>query len=261
MALCPLRMSRRTLTPQALLIYILFRFQIVIQFLEGKLVSLFITFEGGEGSGKTTQIQRLRRYLAQKGIPCVITREPGGCPISEAIRKILLNPDHYEMTPLTELLLYEAARAQHVEKVIAPLLKKGSIVICDRFSDASIAYQGYGRKVNLKLIETLNWISSQDVRPDATFLLDCPSRIGLKRARNRNQALQQDEEGRFEREEAQFHDRVRRGYLTLAKREWRRFKVIDTRQGEEKVFQKIRKVIDELIQIKGAKGSRIQGIK
>jgi dTMP kinase len=261
MALCPLRMSRRTLTPQAHLIYILFRFQIVIQFLGEKLLSLFITFEGVEGSGKTTQIQHLRRYLTQKGIPCVITREPGGCSISEQIRKILLNPDHREMVPLTELLLYEAARAQHVEEVIAPLIKKGSVVICDRFSDASIAYQGYGRKVNLRLIETLNWISSQDVRPDATFLLDCPSRVGLKRARNRNQVLQQDEEGRFELEEVRFHYRVRRGYLAVARKEPRRFKIIDTRQGEGKVFQKIQKVVDELIQSKGAKGTSIQGVK
>ena len=213
-------------------------------------MSLLITFEGVEGSGKTTQIHRLKSYLSKKGIPCVATREPGGCPISEEIRKILLNPDHREMAPLTELLLYEAARAQHVEEVIGPLLKKEGVVISDRFSDASIAYQGYGRKVGLKLIETLNRVSSQNIRPDVTFLLDCPSRVGLKRALQRNEVLQQEEEGRFELEEARFHDRVRRGYLTLARKDPLRFNVVDTREGEEKVFEKIRKVIDQLIQIK-----------
>jgi dTMP kinase len=210
-------------------------------------LSLFITFEGVEGSGKTTQIRRLKRYLTQKGIPCLVTREPGGCPISEEVRKILLNPDHRRMVPLTELLLYEAARAQHVEEVIAPFLKKGGVVISDRFSDASTAYQGYGRNVDLRLIETLNRLSSQRIKPDVTFLLDCPSRVGLKRAIHRNRTMRQEKEGRFELEKVPFHHRVRRGYLTLAKKQWRRFKVIDTRQGEEKVFQKIQKVIDELI--------------
>ena len=214
-------------------------------------MSLFISFEGVEGSGKTTQIQRLKRYLSRRGISCAITREPGGCPISEEIRKILLSPDHREMAPLTELLLYEAARAQHVEEVIAPLMKKGGVVISDRFSDASIAYQGFGRKVGLKLIEALNRVSSQGIKPDVTFLLDCPPRVGLKRALQRNEVLQKEEEGRFELEEAPFHDRVRRGYLALAKKEPLRFKVIDTRKGEEKVFRKIREVIDPLIQIKG----------
>ena len=214
-----------------------------------------------EGSGKTTQIRRLKRYLTQKGIPCLITREPGGCPISEEVRKILLNPDHRRMVPLTELLLYEAARAQHVEGVIAPFLKKGGVVISDRFSDASIAYQGHGRKVNLRLIDTLNRVSSQNTKPDVTILLDCPPRVGLKRALQRNQTLRQEKEGRFELEEVRFHNRVRRGYLAVARKEPRRFKIIDTRQGEEKVFQKIQKVIDELIQSKGAKGTRIQGVK
>jgi dTMP kinase len=210
-------------------------------------LSLFITFEGVEGSGKTTQIQRLKSHLSEKGIPCAITREPGGCPISERVRKILLNPNHREMAPLTELLLYEAARAQHVEEVIVPLLKKGVVVISDRFSDASIAYQGHGRKVNLRLIDSLNRVSSQNTKPDVTILLDCPPRVGLKRAIQRNQTLQQEKEGRFELEEVRFHNRVRRGYLDVAKKEPHRFRIIDTRQGEERVFQKIQKVIDELM--------------
>jgi dTMP kinase len=208
---------------------------------------LFITFEGVEGSGKTTQIQRLKRYLTQKGIPCKATREPGGCPIGEKVRKILLNPDHCEMSPLSELLLYEASRAQHVIEVIKPLLKKRMVVLCDRFSDASIAYQGYGRKLDLKWVKRLNRLSSQGIKPDITFLLDCPSNLGLKRALQRNQTLKKEKEERFEREKIQFHHRVRKGYLSIAKKEPHRVKVIDTREGEEKVFQKIRKIVDELI--------------
>lgn len=210
-------------------------------------MSLFITFEGVEGSGKTTQIQRLKRYIVRKGIPCKVTREPGGCPIGEKIRKILLDPDHQEMVPLSELLLYEAARAQHVEEVIEPLLKKGIVVLCDRFSDASLAYQGYGRRIDLGLVERLNQISSRDIRPDMTFLLDCPSQVGLKRAFQRNRAMKKEKEERFERERIQFHHRVRRGYLSIARKEPHRVKVIDTWQGEEKVFQKIRKIVDELL--------------
>jgi dTMP kinase len=210
-------------------------------------LSLFITFEGVEGSGKTTQIERLRRYLTQMGIPCRVTREPGGCPIGERIRKILLNPDHLGMSPLSELLLYEASRAQHVTEVVKPLLKKGMIVLCDRFNDASIAYQGYGRKVDLKWVEKLNRLSSQGIKPDFTFLLDCPSDVGLKRALRRNQMLKKEKEGRFEKEKIQFHHRVRRGYLSIASKEPHRVKVIDTREGEEKVFEKIRRIVDELI--------------
>jgi len=210
-------------------------------------LSFFITFEGVEGSGKTTQIQRLKKYLSQKGIPCKVTREPGGCPISEKVRKILLNPDHCEMVPMSELLLYEAARAQHVKEVIKPFLKKGGVVLCDRFNDATIAYQGYGRKIDLKWVERLNHLSSQGIRPDVTFLLDCPSDVGLKRALQRNRALKQEREERFEREEIQFHQRVRKGYLAIAKKEPRRVKVIDTRQGEDKVFERIRKIVDNLI--------------
>ena len=218
-------------------------------------MSLFITFEGVEGSGKTTQIQRLKKYFTQKGIPCKVTREPGGCSIGERIRKILLNPDHFEMTPATELLLYEAARAQHVIEVIKPFIEKEAVVLCDRFVDATLAYQGYGRKLDLKWIQRLNRLSSQGIRPDVTFLLDCPSDVGLKRAIQRNRTLKQEKEERFEREEIQFHRRVRKGYLAIARKEPRRVKVIDTREGEEKVFEKIKKIVDNLIKEKKVRGS------
>lgn len=211
-----------------------------------------------EGSGKTTQIRRLKRYLTRKGIPCKATREPGGPSISEKIRKILLNPDHREMVPLSELFLYEAARAQHVKEVIEPLLKKGVMVLCDRFSDATIAYQGFGRKLDLGLIEKLNRLSTQGRKPDVTFLLDCPSDLGLKRAVRRNQSQRKEKEERFEREKIQFHHRVRKGYLWIAKKESHRVKVIDTREGEVKTFEKIRQMVDKLI---GFKGSRVRGFK
>ncbi|NWG03942.1 MAG: dTMP kinase [Syntrophaceae bacterium] len=213
-------------------------------------MSLFITFEGVEGSGKTTQIQRLKKYLIQKGIPCKVTREPGGCPISEKIRKILLNPEHREMVPMSELFLYEAARSQHVKEVIEPFLKRGGTILCDRFSDATVVYQGYGRKIELKWIKRLNQASSCGIKPDVTFLLDCPSEVGLKRAIQRNQTLKQENEERFEKEKIQFHQRVRKGYLALAKKEPSRVKVIDTRVGEDKVFEKIREIVDHLIKIK-----------
>ncbi len=216
---------------------------------------LFITFEGVEGSGKTTQIQRLKRYLTRKGIPCKVTREPGGCSIAEKIRKILLDPDHHEMVPMTELLHYEAARAQHVIEIVKPFVETGGVVLCDRFTDATLAYQGYGRKIDLKRIERLNRLSSQGIRPAVTFLLDCPSDVGLKRAIQRNRTLKLEKEERFEREEIQFHRRVRNGYLTIARREPHRVKVIDTRQGEEKVFEKIQKIVDNLIKEKRVRGS------
>ncbi len=210
-------------------------------------MSLFITFEGVEGSGKTTQIQSLRKYFAQKGIACKVTREPGGCPIAEKIRQILLNPDHHEMVPMAELLLYEAARAQHIKEVIKPLLREGGVVLCDRFSDATLAYQGYGRRMDLKWIERLNRLSSQGITPDITFLLDCPTDMGLERAFQRNRILKREREERFEREKIQFHRRVRRGYLAIARKEPKRVKVIDTREGEDRVFDKIREIMDNLV--------------
>lgn len=210
-------------------------------------MSLFITFEGVEGSGKTTQIQRLKRYLTRKGFLCKVTREPGGTPISEKIRKILLDPDHRDLIPLSELFLYEAARAQHIHEVITPLLKRGVVVLCDRFSDATLAYQGYGRKLDQNLIRKLNRLASRGIKPDLTFLLDCPSDLGLKRALQRNQISKNEKEGRFEKEKIQFHHRVRKGYLTIAKKEPKRVKLIDTRVGEEKVFERIRRTVDELL--------------
>ena len=213
-------------------------------------MSLFITFEGVEGSGKTTQIKRLKRYLKQKGVPCFTTREPGGTPIGEKVRKILRNRAHGEMTALSELFLYEAARSQHVSEVIRPLLSKRGMILCDRFSDASIAYQGHGRKTYCKWLICLNEVASKGIRPDLTFLLDRPSDMGLKRAVRRDRQKRSERQDRFEREKIQFHHRVRKTDPSLAREEPHRIKVIDTRDGEQKVFEKIRKIVDPLIRSK-----------
>ncbi len=216
-------------------------------------MSIFITFEGIEGSGKTTQIRLLKNYLDKKGIPCKVTREPGGTPIGEKIRKILLNPEHRDMVPLSELFLYEASRAQHVYEIIKPLIDKGLVIICDRFADASIAYQAFGRGLDLKLVERLNRIASQGLKPDITFILDCPLNMGLRRAMHRNKKVKFAKEDRFEREDIKFHQRVRKGYIELAKNDPQRIKVIDTRSGVAEVFDKIRKIVDKLLMDKGFK--------
>lgn len=217
-------------------------------------MSLFISFEGVEGSGKTTQIRRVRRYLVRRGFPCVVTREPGGSSISERIRKVLLDPGHREMVALTELLLYEAARAQHVKEVIEPHLKKGDIVLCDRFSDATEAYQGYGRKIDLLWVKKLNHRATGGRHPDLTFLLDCPTETGLRRVSRRNRSHQKENTDRLENEAIQFHRRVRKGYLAIARREPHRVKLIDTRRGEERVFEEIRKILDGFLGIERTRG-------
>ncbi len=187
----------------------------------------FITFEGIEGCGKTTQMKVLSQRLAEKGYPVVVTREPGGCPISLKIRDILLDAANSSMVPLAELLLYAAARAQHVSEIIKPALEAGKIVLCDRFTDATIAYQGYGRQLDLALIGELNTLAMGKVRPRLTVLIDCEVETGLKRANARIEASTGAREERFELESVQFHRRVREGYLRLAAAEPDRFIVID----------------------------------
>jgi dTMP kinase len=179
-------------------------------------MGFFITFEGIEGCGKTTQIRNLSGRLSDAGYRTVLTREPGGCPIADKIRSILLDADNRGMVPLTELLLYAAARAQHVAEVIRPALESDSIVLCDRFTDATVAYQHSGRGIDRPTIDALNTLACQSVRPDLTVLMDCDVSIGLARAKNRIETASGPREERFELETLAFHQRVREGYLGLA---------------------------------------------
>ena len=179
-------------------------------------MSLFITFEGGEGSGKSTQAGVLYRRLSKMGIPAILTHEPGGTPLGKQLRRWLKGEG--EIDPQTELLLFNASRANLVSRVIRPALEKGTVVICDRFADSTTVYQGYGRGLDFALIEAVNNIATQGLRPDLTVLLDVTVEQGLDRKSLRD---------RFEREEAAFHQRVRQGYLEMAKREPGRWLVID----------------------------------
>jgi dTMP kinase len=186
-------------------------------------MGFFITFEGVEGCGKTTQIRNLAEYLTTAGYRVVLTREPGGCPIADKIRSILLDAENRGMQPLTELLLYAAARAQHVAEVILPALESGAIVLCDRFTDATIAYQHTGRGIERDTIDALNTLACQSQRPDLTILIDCDAVTGLARAKSRIEASNGPREERFELEQLSFHQRVRDGYLQLAASEPERF--------------------------------------
>lgn len=176
----------------------------------------FITFEGGEGVGKSTNIGWCAERLAEQGIDVLVTREPGGTPIAEAIRNKILKAHHEEsMSSVTELMLVFAARAQHLERVICPALEQGRWVLCDRFTDSTIAYQGYGRGLDRALIQSLKSIVQKDLEPDLTILLDAPVDIGMARARAR--AEQADERvDRFEMEQLAFFERVRKGFLEIA---------------------------------------------
>jgi len=193
----------------------------------GTCVGYFITFEGIEGCGKTTQVRLLAQRLESMGCRVLVTREPGGCPISDQIRSILLDADNRAMRPLTELLLYAAARAQHVAEVIQPALESGCVVLCDRFSDATIAYQSFGRGIERTTIDLLNTLARQSLAPDLTILIDCEAGVGLGRARQRIEATAGPREERFELESLEFHRRVRDGYLSLAQQEPGRFFTID----------------------------------
>lgn len=199
-------------------------------------MSLFITFEGGEGSGKSTQAGALHRRLSNVGIPAVLTHEPGGTPLGNRLRLWLKGEG--EIDPQTELLLFNASRAHLVAQVIRPALEKGSIVICDRFGQSTMAYQGYGRDLALDLIEAANSIATQGLRPDLIVLLDMPVEQGLARKRLSD---------RFEKEELAFHQRVRRGYLEMAKQDPGRWLVIDASLPRKEIEHRIWERVEQLL--------------
>ena len=205
-------------------------------------MALFLTFEGGEGSGKSTQIKLLSDALLARGLPCLLTREPGGTEIGVEIRKILLDGQNHHLNDLAELLLYTADRAQHIAETIRPALAAGKIVLCDRFADATVAYQGFGRQLDPSLIAKLNDLATGGLKPNRTFLLDLPIPVGLRRAQARLEK-QNSSEGRFEAEALSFHEAVRQGYLSLAQAEAKRFLVIDANAEIEIIHQQI---LDEI---------------
>jgi dTMP kinase len=188
----------------------------------------FIAFEGIEGCGKTTQLRMAGEYLTAQGFSCLTTDEPGGTPLGKRIREMLLNIGPYAISPRTELLLFVAARVQHVQEVILPALEQGKWVLCDRFIDATLAYQGFGRGLDRTVIEDLHDFSSASLTPALTILLDMPMEEGLGRALARIARLQGvNREDRFEREDMAFHQRVREGYLALAAEHPERYRIID----------------------------------
>jgi dTMP kinase len=204
---------------------------------------LFITLEGIEGCGKTTQVERLADLLDRQGIKYIKTLEPGGTEIGNSIRKILLDSGNTNLFPLTELVLYIADRAQHMAEVIIPALEQEKWVICDRFLDATVVYQGFGRGQDMDLINRLNDIVTQGVKPDITILMDCPEEIGLSRALERNRDLYQEDQARFEKEKIDFHSKIREGYLRLAEMHKDRFRIVDASQNIDQVEKDIMKII------------------
>lgn len=205
---------------------------------------MFITLEGIEGSGKTTQINNISRFLENKGHNCVITREPGGTKIGRKIRSILLDPENKGMEPMAELLLYFSDRVQHVKKLIQPALSEGKTVICDRYFDATLVYQGYARGLDIKLITRLHELILEGLKPDITLLLDLSPETGLARAWEQiGNGSRSGDETRFEKEALSFHKKIRAGYLELARLEPQRFRVIDASQEKNKVQMDIEKVL------------------
>jgi dTMP kinase len=203
---------------------------------------LFITFEGGEGCGKSLQARSLYRKLCRLSINALLVHEPGSTPLSEKLSRLLKRSRVTAISPLSELLLFNASRAQLVNDVILSSLKSGKIVVCDRYTDSTLAYQGYGRGLKLKTVRAANDIATGGLAPDLTVLLDMPVDEGLARKRG-------SDTDRFESEELVFHERVRQGYLTMARKEPRRFFVVDGRQDKQTISQTVWKRVSDLLNI------------
>ncbi|HEX3028310.1 MAG TPA: dTMP kinase [Clostridia bacterium] len=202
---------------------------------------LFITIEGTDGSGKSTQIKLMKQYIEDKGYQTVFTREPGGTSISEKIREVILDVNNKEMSRTAEMLLYAASRAQHVSEVIKPAVDQGKVVICDRFVDSSYVYQGFGRGIDLKLIELVNQVALEGVQPDVTFFFDISPEIALKRR------IESTGADRIEQEKMDFHLRVYEGYKKLAQLYPERIKSIDSSRSIGEIAQDINTWLDKLL--------------
>lgn len=204
-----------------------------------------ITLEGGEGAGKSTQITRLASALESAGLSVVTTREPGGSPAGERIRKLLVEGEPGSLRPMSEALLHFAQRAEHIAETIRPALDRGAWVVCDRFADSTMAYQGYGHRLGRPPIKTLCRLVCGKLQPALTLILDVPVEIGLKRA-----AARRGTETRYERMDASFHERLRRGFLDIARREPRRCAVIDTTQDVDAVTAQILATVARRLRVK-----------
>ncbi|WP_339060711.1 dTMP kinase [Tepidibacillus marianensis] len=209
---------------------------------------LFITFEGPDGAGKTTQVNQLAKYIQEQGFDYLATREPGGTEISNKIRQILLNPDHQELRDQTEILLYASSRAQLVHEVILPALNEGKIVLCDRYIDASIAYQAYGLGINRKIVEEINRFASSSLKPDRTYLMDIQPEVGRKRLINRDKTEFGNQLDRIEQKQLEYHERVYKGFMDIAFEEPERVVKVAANDSVEEIFKKIREDFDLFIQ-------------
>jgi dTMP kinase len=208
----------------------------------------FITFEGVEGSGKTTQIRLAEEFLREKGFPVFMTQEPGGTPLGERIREILLNRGGFDISGEAEIFLFAAARAQHTDAAIRPALEKGQVILCDRFSDATIAYQAYGRGLPLEAVREICRFASRGLSPRLTLLFDLPVEKGLERAFRRIAGREErSREDRFEREHLDFHRRIREGYLTIAREEPDRVKIVDASRDIESTRLEVRAILSSFL--------------
>lgn len=203
---------------------------------------LFLTLEGVDGCGKSTQLCFLTEYLKQKGLDVLLTREPGGCAISEQVREILLSPENKAMSAETEMLLYAAARAQHIAEKILPALEAGKVVLCDRYLDSSIAYQGYGRELGEARVRQINWYAIERCMPDATFLFLLEVDRSFERIRQGRES-----KDRLEQESRGFFERVDFGFHALAQKE-KRIRVIDAARSVEQVWAELREKVDEVLE-------------
>lgn len=208
---------------------------------------LFITLEGGEGAGKTTQIKRIEELLNSHAIKTVVTREPGGTPEAEKIRALLVQRDGGNWSPEAETMLFFTARHMHLRDLIKPALVQGKMVICDRFTDSTRAYQCYGHGLNREFVEQVNRISIDGFSPDITFILDLPVKEGLQRSRNQNSAsddTSESTEDRFENMDLTFHEKLRAGFLDIAKKNRDRCHVIDAMQSKDQITDQIFKILE-----------------
>ena len=218
---------------------------------------MFITLEGIEGAGKTTQLNGIVAFLNGRGIECATTREPGGTAIGAQIRRVLLNPENHALDANAELLLYVADRVQHIKTVIEPHLKAGRAVLCDRFWDATMVYQGYARGLDKKLIRDLHRLVCGNLKPSLTLLFDLDPEVGLARAwQEIHNGGRTDQEARFEKEALAFHKKVRQGYLDLAQREPKRFKIIHAGEQPHHVTAEIETTLAAFLQDRGAESSK-----